>query len=69
MSIVGRGGSRNFGNRGPGQSPEPSAEGVSAGGGSGASPRKFGKIRCDFLQSGIYFGDQNGLGYHSKLGL
>jgi len=28
----------------------------------GASPRKFWKIRCDFLQSGIYFWDQNGLG-------
>jgi len=35
----------------------------------GASPIKFWKIRCDFLQSGIYFWDQNGLGYHSKLGL
>jgi len=35
----------------------------------GASSRKFWKIRCNFLQSGIYFWDQNGLGYHSKLGL
>jgi len=34
-----------------------------------ASPRKFWKIRCDFLQSGIYFLDQNGVGYQSKLGL
>jgi len=33
------------------------------------SPRKFWKIRCNFLQSGIYFWDQNGLGCHSKLGL
>jgi len=37
--------------------------------GSGAFPRKFWKIRCDLLRSGIYFWDQSGLGYHSKLGL
>jgi len=52
-----------------GRSPEPSAERASAGGGLRASPRNFWKIRCDFLQSGIYFWDQNGLEYHSKLGL
>jgi len=64
LSIRGR--SRNFGKGGVvrGQSPKPSAEG-----GLGASPRKFRKIRCDFLKFGIYFWDQNGLGYHSKLGL
>jgi len=50
------------------QSPEPSAKSASAGGGSGGLPQKILKIRCDFLQSGIYFWDQNGFGYHSKLG-
>jgi len=34
-----------------------------------ASPENFLKIRCDFMQSGIYFWDQNGLGCHSKWGL
>jgi len=39
------GGSENFGKGGPvrGQSPEPSAEGASASGGSGGLPRKFKK--------------------------
>jgi len=39
-----RGGSRNFGKEGPvrGQSPEPSAEGASAGGGSGGRRRVWG---------------------------
>jgi len=66
-----RGGSKNFGKGGliRGRSPEPSAEGASTGGGLGGLPRKLKKNRCDFLQSGIYFWDQNGLGYHSKLGL
>jgi len=57
------------GGSGKRQSPKPSAEGRAPKGGLGASPRKFWKIRCDFLQFGIYFCDQNDLGYHSELGL
>jgi len=38
-----RSGSRNFGKGGPvrGRSPEPSAEGASAGGGSGGLPQRI----------------------------
>jgi len=42
-TLVNRGGSRNFGKRGPvrERSPEPSAEGASAGWGSGGLPQKI----------------------------
>jgi len=42
-SLIIRGGSRNFGKGGPvkGRSPEPSAEGASAGGGLGGLPQKI----------------------------
>jgi len=54
--------------KGPAPNRAPKAR-APAGGLGACSPWKFWKIRCDFLQSGIYFWDQNGLGYHSKLGL
>jgi len=67
--IAIRDGSRNFGKgavsvRGEGPNRAPKARAP-----AGELPRKFWKIRCDFLQSGIYFWDQNGVGYNSKWGL
>jgi len=60
-----RGGSRNFRKGGPvkGRSPEPSA------GRSVGLPQKILKNHMRFMQSGICFCDQNGVGCHSKLGL
>jgi len=54
-----RGGSRNFGKRGPvrGRSPEPSAEGASAGGGSGGStPENFEKLDAISCNLAYIFG-------------
>jgi len=69
--AIDRGGTRNFGKGGPvrGEVPNRAPKTRAPAGDLGASPENFEKLDAISCNLAYILGDQNGLGYHSKLGL